>query len=353
MKVGLLSMHRVYNFGSFWQAYCLMQMLKANGASDVEFIDIIPGQKDTVTHYKKKFSFSKIKRIPYYMFQKKKANIFRGVQASKLGLKDTMNYSTDYDAIVIGSDEVFHFTQSSPWGLSTQLFGGMDHDHISTYAACFGSTTMDKIVERGALETIKGPLTNIKNISVRDDNSSQIISKILDREPEVNLDPVVVGDLPLDEIGHISDDKYILVYSYDFRFADPQYIKAIRAFAKDKGYKVYSVGFYQDWVDKNIICDPYELLAYFKDASYIVTDTFHGTIFSARLHKQFVTVIRDTNKQKLTDLLSRLGMEARMLDEEGDFEAKLTSEIDYESFEKLRADSRRCSDEYLSKCLSV
>lgn len=69
-------MQRVNNYGSFWQAYCLKQIiendLESFHSNTVEFIDIIPGKEDTRTKFKPSFSLEKLKKIPYYIHQKKK-----------------------------------------------------------------------------------------------------------------------------------------------------------------------------------------------------------------------------------------------------------------------------------------
>lgn len=353
MNIGLLSMQRVNNYGSFWQAYCLKNMLAENGNA-VEFIDIIPGEVGTRTESKKSFSLKKIIRIPYYMRQKKKGEIFKKVQAEVLKCTFTPNYSENYNTIIIGSDEVFNCVQKSPWGFSTQLYGDINNSNVSSYAACFGYTTLEDINERGIRDSIKRSLEQLRYISVRDKNSFEIIKNITGRCPEIHLDPVIVGDLPVDKLPSIKEkNKYILIYSYDFRFSDRSIINQIRKIAKQKDCKIYSVGFYQDWCDKNIVTDPLTLLAYFKNAEYIVTDTFHGTIFSARCHKQFATVIRSTNRQKLEDLLIRIHLKDRIFTEEQDLLKVLDAIIDYDEFENLRKNERVRTEKYLNGCLNL
>ena len=347
----MLSMHRVNNYGSFWQAFALKTFLERSNNS-VEFIDIIPGAIETRTIYKKTFSFSKIKKIPYYLFNSKKGKMFANFQKKVLKCSDTPNYSAEYDAIIIGSDEVFNFVQASPWGFSTQLYGDIPNTHVSSYAACFGYTTFKDIEEKGVKKEITSALNNLKHISVRDQNSAAIIEKLINRKPEIHLDPVLVGDLPVEASSDVDTDNFILIYSYDFRFSDKAIIERIKNLAKEQHCAIYSVGFYQDWCDKNILPDPYELLnVYFKKAKYIITDTFHGTIFSVRLHKKFVTVIRDSNKNKLGDLLKRLQLEKRAITSSDDLKTVLFADIDYVRFEKLREIERKRTEEYLRLCL--
>lgn len=351
MNIGLLSMQRVKNYGSFWQAYCLKKILEDN-RNQVEFIDIIPGTAETRMNYKHTFSFSKIKRIPYYIFQKKKSQIFEQAQLDILGCTSKLNYRCNYDTIIIGSDEVFNFVQDSPWGFSTQLYGNINNENVNSYAACFGCTTINDIEKKNVGKEIISAFDNLKHISVRDINSAEIVKVLTGIMPDIHLDPVLIGDLPLEELPKLDLGRYILVYSYDFRFSDKLLIEKIKQLAKTENCKIYSVGFYQDWCDKNIVPTPIQLLSYFRQAQYVITDTFHGTIFSVRCHKKFVTIIRESNQQKLGDLLNRLGLHSRVVCEVDDLAGVLNKEIDYGAFEKLRQAERNRTEEYLCKCIN-
>ncbi len=351
MEIGLLSMQRVANYGSFWQAYCLRDMINKCDNCKVKFVDIIPGDIESRTEHKKRFSISKIRRVPYYFFQFKKRRIFTDFQSAVLGCTEVHNYQSDYDGIMIGSDEVFNFVQQSPWGFSPQLFGNIDNANVNTYAACFGNTTYEAILHFKKEEMIKKGLNNLRYISVRDENSMAIIEKLINKKPEIHFDPVIVGDLP-SKLPSISDDKFILIYSYDFRMSDIEVIKQVRSFAKENRLKILSVGFYQDWVDKNVLPNPYQLLSYFQNAEFVVTDTFHGTIFSTRMHKRFTTIIRDTNRQKLGDLLNRLELTERRYISGQSLKDILLNDIDYKSYETLRHKERARTELFLKKCLT-
>lgn len=356
MRIGILSMQRVVNHGSFWQANLLMKYF-ADAGHTVEFIDIIPG-KQLYEYPKRSIKISKIiyyfEKVKYNIgFSRKKEEIFNAFLKNSLNCS-AANYSSDYDCIIIGSDEVFNFAQPVAWGFSPQLHGAIDNDHVYSYAASFGASTYEDVDKYGVRNELIAAMSNLKHISVRDENSYSITKKLLqDAEIYRHLDPVLVGDLPVPPKQNVPK-KYIIIYAYSFRFNDKKYIKKIKSFAKKNGYKIFSVGFYQTWVDKNINVDPYELLQYFANAEYIITDTFHGTIFSVRCHKKFATVIREGsmgNSQKLTSLLEDLSLKNRLLTNEADFEKILTAEIDYDSVDKILQRERQRTEEYLKMCL--
>ena len=353
MKIGILSMQRIINYGSFWQANLLKKFFESQGHT-VEFIDIIPGRKlDTFTQNNKS-SIGKIDRVLRKIAFMRRKKIISDFQEKILGCSSSPNYSDDYDCVIIGSDEVFNFAQPIPWGFTPQLHGDINNENVNSYAASFGASTYDDIEKYGVRNELINAFSNLKHISVRDENSYSIISQLLPNQKIYrHLDPVLVGDLPIYVRKEVKK-KYIIIYSYDSRFNDENYIKAIRKFANKNKLKIYSVFGYQDWVDKNIVVDPFELLQYFANAEYIITDTFHGTIFSVRCHKKFVTVIRKGNvgnEQKLTSLLETLCLKDRQLTDAYTLESILKSDINYEKVEQILKEEKIRTEEYLKMCL--
>ena len=81
--------------------------------------------------------------------------------------------------------------------------------------------------------------------------------------------------------------------------------------------------------------NPFEVLAYVKKADYVVTDTFHGTVFSIKNNKKFATFLRSGhetvygNNEKLYDLLDTFNLLDRSVNKLSDLENILLSEPDY------------------------
>ena len=100
-------------------------------------------------------------------------------------------------------------------------------------------------------------------------------------------------------------------------------------------------------------CSPFEVLAYFKNAEEVITDTFHGSIFSVITHRPFTTLIRKSvgnsygNEEKLSDLLERLGLSGRMTTKIDDVEKVNDKSIDYEEVDKILASQRNNAKKYL------
>ena len=147
-------------------------------------------------------------------------------------------------------------------------------------------------------------------------------------------------------------EKYMILYAYNGRITDDEAMKIVMD-ARKKGLLVYSIGGAQPYVDKFIDCSPFEVLAYFKNAEYIVTDTFHGSIFSIINEKPFVTLVRKSigekygNEEKLTDLLNRLKLEDRICYNIINIENILNKNIDYKSVNLIIKNERKKAIVYL------
>lgn len=366
MKIGILSMQKVINYGSFLQAYGLRKLIKSvYPEEEINFIDIIPGRKLDINDISKSQKIRNIitagkqglffEKIEDKIFMKKLGNQFETNFFPLLSLNSENNLKR-YSTVVIGSDEVFHCCQNAAWGFSTQLLGDVKNtDKIFSYAASFGATTYDDILKARILDEVKNALSNLSSISVRDENSKKIIYKILNKEPEIHLDPVLISDFD-DEIkateDFIANEKFMVVYSYAGRINNNREIENIKNFAKKNNLKIYTVFCRYKWADKTIIpLTPFQLLKIFQQAEYVVSDTFHGSIFSIISHKRFCTLVRDSNKEKITSLLERFDLLSHAVFDSDDLENKITQDIDYFVVDNIREIERKRSLDYLKKNL--
>lgn len=150
-------------------------------------------------------------------------------------------------------------------------------------------------------------------------------------------------------LASVPEDNYMILYGYAGRFSKEE-CKKIRKFADSKGLKIFCIDGVQDACDKFIDCNPFEVIAYFQHADCVVTDTFHGTILSAITHRQFVSVVRNTgygNSEKMTDLLNRLCLEDRIVDNLGKVNDKMCESICYEKIDAIIGEKRGECVKYL------
>lgn len=361
-KVGIMSMQRIYNYGSFLQAYGLRKILQSLNA-DVKFIDYHPG-KILVNHNEKNGIFRKVNKafdtfiisaplkakIDYVLYKKSYAEKYYPF----LGINETYAYKTkNLDLLVIGSDEVFNCIQDNPnVGFSPDLFGANSKSHrLITYAASFGNTTLDKLINYNKEKEISKWLRAFNAISVRDKNSLDMVERLAQINPVENLDPVLIYDfmnketLPDVKLPY----KYLILYGYNGRFSKKE-CKKIRKYAKSNNLKIVCIGGIQHYCDVFLNCAPLEVLSYFKNAECVITDTFHGTIMSVITQRKFITFIRRNgygNSQKLEDLLKKLNLTNRILTNLDQLDKELNTQISYDQTTKIIEKERRKSIDYL------
>ena len=168
--------------------------------------------------------------------------------------------------------------------------------------------------------------------------------------PINHLDPVLVYDFSNDVIDNVDLKDYIILYGYSYNFSEEE-SEQIKAFAKAHKKQIVSIGTYQSCADVYIPAHPLEVLPYFKKADYVITNTFHGTIFSIKTHTPFVSFIKKYNPQKLTDLVHRLGLEDRLLTSYNDLEEYFSKPIDFEKTDKIIEIEKERTIEYLKEAL--
>jgi len=367
-KVGILSMQRVINYGSYLQAYALKHMLINNGASSVEYIDIVRGKE--LKGYENSGLPYKLRRIKALMklilkgrvFEKKRTVAFMKdvrlkIESSwgELGLGKQYYQPENLDLAVIGSDEVFHCCQSTPWGFTHQLYGDIPQAKaVCSYAGSFGGTKLSDIKRLGIENEISSELKRLTHISVRDKNSEEIIKSVCGINPLRHIDPVLAYGFnkELNHCDPVNCNDYILLYSYPDRINQEHEIKAIVDFAEATGKRLVSVMSRYDWCDMAVIPTPLEMLSWFKNADYVISETFHGTIFSIISHKQFVTIGRESSIPKLTSMLGPYNLEHRLLHSMDDLRRVIEEPIDYDFVEGKLSQLRRESSSYLKMVLS-
>lgn len=364
MLVGILSMQRIVNYGSFMQAYSLKKMVESLGHK-VIFIDyrtnVLVEDRDN-SKKKKDLFYQEIKDgVKFHILRKYGEQQKKFIECySTLGISKYKVYNKKVDVLIVGSDEVFNCTQRNPKvGFAVDFFGeNSKAKKLITYAASFGSTTYEKICFFNIEQQIKRDLNRFAAISVRDQNSYNIIKKLCNRESILNLDPVLVSGVEKEAWKEPTLKGYVIVYGYANRFSGDEK-KEITRFAHKNGLKTISLCDYQDFCDWHIVCRPDEILGYFKNADYIVTDTFHGTIFSVIYHKQFGVFCRaksntgSTNQEKLLDLLNRLHLEKQLIEDAERIEDVLQHKINYEGVDLIRESEKSKSINYLRNNLSV
>lgn len=371
-RVGIMTMQRIRNYGSSLQAYGLRRLVE--GAADgalVTFVDYTPGVpllKDEGTRdggsdlgntLRKAATYARgpgkpIDRLRFLNHKKRYARAYYPL----VGIPAELNLDTNLDVQIIGSDEVFNCVQSNTRvGYSRDLFGFRSNARrVVSYAGSFGNTTLDRAEAAGIRDSIQYDLSRLNAISVRDENSASIVSELLGERPPIHVDPALAYDFMAYEnripSRRLQDTPYVVVYGYPGRFKTKEN-EAIRDYARRIDATVLCLGGVQDCGDRFVDCDPFELLAYFRDAEAVVSDTFHGAIFALINQRPFAAIVRESeghsygNEEKVGYLLRSLGVTAQRATNASRIAEVLANEIDYASVQQRLEHERARTREYL------
>lgn len=358
-KYGIITHYHISNHGAMLQLQALIQVLKSLGveAKALRFeksFDFIEEDK------RNKYRLS-LSSIPFFLkflrengfrktwFNFQKVRKFNGFKKESQIIGEYYSFAQNLDGVIVGSDEVFALHT----GPTPAFFGhAIPTNHIFSYAASFGPTNYKDIERLHCIPFVKSGLGNMETISVRDENTEIIVEKLTGKKPQRVCDPVILYGYQkeIENFGKLNHQPYLLIYAYDNNMNDAAEVEMIKTFAQKHGLKIVSPGFYHGWCDEVINAGPIEILRYFKNADFVVTDTFHGSVMSLITNRNFAVITRN-NKNKLVNLLDEYGQVGRILSDENSLDILYDHPIDYAVVNEEMARRRTESLQFLKTSL--
>lgn len=362
MKVGIITHYNVHNHGARLQLYALISQLKQFDI-DAKALQFKKSYDFMDLGIENKYSIS-VKSIPIYLkylFEKgftrtlynyKKKKVLDNFTKQNKLVGEFYSKAKDLDYVVIGSDEIFSLEP----GLNPCFWGmGVPCEKVISYAASCGPTTKKIIKSNYAEEFVEAGVKRLTAISVRDKNTYDICSQYTDKDIQIVCDPVLLYDFQKERKEtsvYCGKRKYCIVYSYDDRMNDLKTVEAIKQFASKRNLKIYSVGYYHKWCDKNIQVKPLELFSWFDNAEYVFTDTFHGSVLSMVCNTEFFAKISE-NQNKLAFLLQQYGLEYRKVESFSESERLSERPIDFNMLNDKIKEIRKESLKFLKDKLEI
>lgn len=356
-NIEILSMQQIDNYGSVLQAYSLKKIIEGLG-NKVTFIGIKKGENNLlnlqcnqgdIDKNQDRWLKTQCNRIKNKITSRKQKKIFSDFRA-EVGL-NSLSTTESFDVCVIGSDEVFNCLQKSKWGFSPQLFGDIKSaKKVITYAASCGFTKEEALTS-DLKDSIKKAMNNLSAISVRDNNTAEFVQKLTGKEVIYNLDPVAIGNFEK-EMENIKLDskfpfKYCIVYSYNKRINAPEEISEISYYCQKNNLNLVAPFGKQTWIPSCKPLTPFELLKAFENAECIITDTFHGALFGAKFGKRMAILIRQSNRNKLDDLVKRLEIQDHVVANISQLSEILDKPLNKKNIQKILKDERIRTLKYL------
>lgn len=323
LKCGIVTFHSSHNYGSVLQAYAMVKVMQRLGL-DAELIDFRhPRTTDMYewrlwSPYKNwKWNLRELVLRGLFGFGKKREQVFsdfiENVLVKSKRVKDKNDIPDIYDVLICGSDQIWNPKASGENDPIYYLDFGTTTCKFS-YAASSGSVRFGD----SNPTQFKKYLTNLKSIGVREQFMKDYIKEAFGLESTVNPDPTFLLDAT--EWAQIEKpykglpEKYLLVYTIEyaketvaFAHAVAQHLKLpIVQICNDRGVRAF---LHKD-VDYSLMdVAPQQFLWLFHHATFVVTNTFHGNMFSVIFRKKFIHYAIKSNDTRITTLHNVIGLD--------------------------------------------
>ena len=349
-KAGIVTFHCVPNYGAALQAYALFQNLKKY-YDDVKVIDYCP---DCLLSDYKTFDFSGPKAIigsaltaPACVRKKRK---FKRFVSERMDLEpwpaaDKALHS--YDSVFCGSDQIWNSEITK--GIDPMYFADCFPGTVvkASYAASIGKSALSDADCKAMLSLV----SRLNRISVREPEAADLIEKLTGNRPEVVVDPTILAgkDLFAPIVRPLRDRPYVLYYQLARK--DSRALSLAEKIARYKNLDLVGLcGNRAPQIGKrhDVICDagPEEFVSLIAGADYVVTDSFHGTVFSLLFHRPFASIPKATRGGRITNLLDIVGLMVRYTDR---FDKDvLLRDIDWGEVDNSLAREREVSEHFVT-----
>ena len=354
MRIGILTFQWAsnQNFGASLQSYACRKLL--NKILKTENIKIIDFNPTNLNLKGRLLTFFTTRNFREYN------NKFLNLTEKIKYIKEFKKLNNKYDIFIVGSDQVWRPIWFGKKSLHYFFDFVNDDKKKIAYAASFGVDYWEGTSE--LTEEIKPLVEKFDHISVREESGIDICKNTFGIDNAICvLDPTLMisredyrpilddwqdkSHLKKKYIAHMLLDDTLELKSESQNIAD--YLKADINYIKGKSFKIFG----RDITFYNKVS---QWLTYLKDAEFIITDSFHCTVFSLIFHKKFVVVANKARGvARLETLLNRVGLQDRFFTDIKDVVKSkiLDKEIDYNDVDKKLEVHRKYSMNFLKKAL--
>lgn len=357
MKIAILTQPLRTNFGGILQDYALQTALKKMGH---EPVTIDYACRYTKTRWLMGRVKSIVTRTPHHIqfphynrsgqenlnrFIHQHMNMTNPVDAPTKQIIDEINP----DAIVVGSDQVW-----SPWAnVPLDLLGNMYLDFIPdykgkriAYAASFGGGEWTYTPEW--TDKCCRCVKQFDAISVREDSGVKLCREHLGVAAMHVLDPtLLLTGADYEKLLPRPAKKTNILFAYVLDTSEEK-VTFLQMVADHFGLELKIQGANDDLSWEDSIED---WLADIRDAAMVVTDSFHGSVFSIQFHRPFFSIVNTKRgADRFTSLLSKLGLSNRLVNESTDI-SNISNEIDWDLVESKLSVERTLSMNFLKNAL--
>lgn len=354
MKAVIMTFHAVPNYGAALQAYALQETLKKY-FDTVEIVDYMPKYLENECRY---FNFYSIFSLALSAWSftsfAKKMSAFKKFRQQHFLLTKISGKTTgdlcgiEADVVFLGSDQIWNPEITD--GFDPAFFGKINWNKktiIASYAASIGKATLSSKEQTEIIKLI----SNLDYISVREIEAKNLLQPYTEKNICAVVDPTVLAGRKCFDglISPVRQSNYILMYSLT---RNPETETLAVKISKYLGKPIIELSGKRKGIVRKrhkaiYTAGPSEFLSLIAHADFVVTDSFHGTVFSLLYHKKFISIPHKTRGGRIVDLLSMCGLSERMTSR---FDTQLIEEdITWESVDKKIETAREESENYIMR----
>ena len=336
MKVGLVTLYRGYNYGTSLQAYALKRFISslgwrtellwlAEGAGKGRDIRLAKIAKivwrclwhpqllrHTFLSYKNSFS----KPLPSEIREKFLTFAHTKLQVKGLPAAQLKKFAQDDDtlALVCGSDQIWSAAAANIDPLYFLRFAP-EHKRVA-YAPSFGGKTVPEYNRKILASYIR----EIPFVSVREDSGADIVKNLTDKDAPVLPDPSLLLDWE-EFAGPAPFDNYIAAYFLDT--PSQAALQSLQRISAKHGCQIIAFPYRHAAYERlpritYYPAGPQDFVRLIKGAKCVLTDSFHGTVFSINLQTPFWTFQRNYasgkgQSERLLSLLGKINLQSRYI----------------------------------------
>lgn len=318
------------NYGSALQSWALTQAINKLGegkwqAKLVDYCPDILADKDPLNPMKNMWDKDEESRklcemsLPAIRENYKKFNRFYNeefIKTKKVYTSKNFNdiiEDEDINGFVCGSDTIFCIDE---FGIDDGYYANYDcmkNGYSISYAASFGDSHFDE----NSYKVLNERLQNFKALGIREQWMVPYLKEHTNVEVKKVLDPtLLLEQKDYDKITYperLEKEKYVLLYARRRNDKMTAYADKI---AKENGWKVIDISLQATNADRHRMfyeAGVEEFLALVRDAEFVVTNSFHGMIFSVQFRKDFVIFSREQCNIKIAELMELFNLSDRIL----------------------------------------
>ena len=349
-KIGIITYHSAYNFGSILQALATQEAIKRLGY-EAEIINY--RMKRQKQYYQKLYrtafgtkTFIKdFIMMPVKKQREQRAKAFESFIESRLNLTKEFELPelateifADYPCIVSGSDQIWNFHSNELEGQSFSYIRPYLLDGFNGRKVSYASSVSN--MSDAELDSIISYISTFDHVSFREASSNKKINERY-KLGAINVpDPtfLLTKEDWIDLLGlkRSEDEKYILYYSLRSYKPQRERIELLKQVADRTGYKIKVVtpfvylNYTDDCFEAHPEFGPLEFISNIMNAEMIITDSYHGSILSVNFEKKFFSLCENSGSEfRKTDILKMIGLEGQIVGSFDEVLRKMEQSIDY------------------------